>query len=167
MNFLAVKHRIKFWTLPFSRASIWSCEKDVLFLWSFRFSWSRIWVSSDSSPLELTDMVLSPVSACGHSEEKRQWTLVSVQQLWFKRSALSFTCGSKGATFWFSGWYNTNLHPLFTFCFKPISWFLLLFEIVSEGVWTTGPQTIVWSDQMNISSTLSSECCRKILFYFF
>lgn len=49
---------------PFSRASICSWVKDVLFLCSFRFSWSRIWASSESSPLELMELVFSPPPSC-------------------------------------------------------------------------------------------------------
>lgn len=49
---------------PFSRASICSWVKDVLFLCSFRFSWSRIWASSESSPFELMELVFSPPPSC-------------------------------------------------------------------------------------------------------
>lgn len=50
--------------LPFSRASICSWVKDVLFLCSFRFSWSLIWASSESSPFELMELVFSPPPSC-------------------------------------------------------------------------------------------------------
>ena len=60
--------------VPFSSASICSWVKDVLFLCSFLFSWSLIWVSSESSPLELPDMVFSPPSACGHSAHRKEGT---------------------------------------------------------------------------------------------
>lgn len=49
---------------PFSRASICSWVKDVLFLCSFLFSWSLIWASSESSPLELMELVFSPPPSC-------------------------------------------------------------------------------------------------------
>lgn len=50
---------------PFSSASICSWVNDVRFLCSFLFSWSRICVSSESSPLELMELVFSPAPSCG------------------------------------------------------------------------------------------------------
>lgn len=50
--------------LPFSKASICSWVNDVLFLCSFLFSCRRIWVSSESSPLELMEFVFSPPLSC-------------------------------------------------------------------------------------------------------
>lgn len=50
---------------PFSSASICSWVNDVRFLCSFLFSWSRICVSSESSPFELMELVFSPAPSCG------------------------------------------------------------------------------------------------------
>ena len=49
---------------PFSSASICSWVKDVRFLCNFLFNWSRICVSSESSPLELMEFVFSPAPSC-------------------------------------------------------------------------------------------------------
>lgn len=58
---------------PFSRASICSWVKDVLFLCSFLFNWSLIWASSESSPLELMEFVFSPPpSCCGQPSRERR-----------------------------------------------------------------------------------------------
>lgn len=57
---MAWKCILRVFKVPFSSASICSWVKDVRFLCSFLFNWSRIWASSESSPFELIEFVFSP-----------------------------------------------------------------------------------------------------------